>query len=254
MQLAYLGFTAIVITSVHASSAAAQTCLSRSDLDLWWSEKHNPAVFTCSPVESPSGNRQQPFSGQRLNTYFAYWRSNQSIKTPLPIALVITFHSQSCLFSKALLPLMDEVAQQYSRQSIKFISVDTAHLAYADLIKMGITSVPVIRLHTQVKRLTYPGNRTLSAVTQYITNYTGITTVPQRASDQPASDIAQTGYTQAPMQVATASSEDMRGLATAPLTLLAELVVVLYLMEVMWRKHFMQSMRSWCQRRRRSST
>lgn len=46
---------------------------------------------------------------------------------------------------------MDEVAQQYSRQSIKFISVDTAHLAYADLIKMGITSVPVIRLHTQVR-------------------------------------------------------------------------------------------------------
>ena len=29
---------------------------------------------------------------------------------------------------------------------------------------------------------------------------------------------------------------------------------VLYLMEVLWRKHFMQSMRSWCQLRRRSST
>jgi len=45
---------------------------------------------------------------------------------------------------------MDEVAQQYARQSIRFIKVDTAQLAYSDLIKMGITSVPVIRLHTQV--------------------------------------------------------------------------------------------------------
>lgn len=48
---------------------------------------------------------------------------------------------------------MDEVAQQYSRQSVRFISVDIAQLAYSDLIKMGITSTPVIRLHTQVPRL-----------------------------------------------------------------------------------------------------
>ncbi len=45
---------------------------------------------------------------------------------------------------------MDEVAQQYAQQSILFIKVDTAQLAYSDLIKMGITSVPVVRLHTQV--------------------------------------------------------------------------------------------------------
>lgn len=47
---------------------------------------------------------------------------------------------------------MDEVAQQYAQQSVRFIKVDTAQLAYSDLIKMGITSVPVIRLHTQVHK------------------------------------------------------------------------------------------------------
>ena len=53
---------------------------------------------------------------------------------------------------------MDEVAQQYARQSIRFIKVDTAQLAYSDLIKMGITSVPVIRLHTQVNNQALPHN------------------------------------------------------------------------------------------------
>ena len=160
---------------------------------------------------------------------------------------------------------MDEVAQQYARQSIRFIKVDTAQLAYSDLIKMGITSVPVIRLHTQVnkdkplphdaveppsclslclllkpykgdcdcafqvKRLTYSGDRTLSALTQYITNYTvspihssmqtgteadaasvampsywflqEIAVVPQQNSDQLAFDLNQTVYTKAPEQV-----------------------------------------------------
>ncbi len=156
---------------------------------------------------------------------------------------------------------MDEVAQQYAQQSIRFIKVDTAQLAYSDLIKMGITSVPVIRLHTQVykhkpllqnevkppsclslcaealqgdrdcvfqvKRLTYSGDRTLSALTQYITNYTvspvhfpcrltqkqtqlampsylilqEIAVVPLQDSDQLAFDLNQTVYTKAPEQV-----------------------------------------------------
>lgn len=62
---------------------------------------------------------------------------------------------------------MDEVAQQYAWQSIRFIKVDTAQLAYSDLIKMGITSVPVIRLHTQVhnhKPLPYAENESCSCL------------------------------------------------------------------------------------------
>ena len=86
----------------------------------------------------------------RLNTYFAFWRSSQSAASPLPIAVVITFHSKACPFSQALLPLVEEVAQHYSKQSIRFLSVDTAQLAYSDMIKMGITITPVVRLHTQV--------------------------------------------------------------------------------------------------------
>ena len=87
---------------------------------------------------------------RRLNTYFAFWRSSQSAASPLPIAVAITFHSQACAFSQALLPLVEEVAQHYSKQSVRFLSVDTAELAYSDMIKMGITITPVIRLHTQV--------------------------------------------------------------------------------------------------------
>ena len=45
---------------------------------------------------------------------------------------------------------MDEIAQHYSRQSVRFVRVDTAQLAYSDMIKMGVTTTPVIRLHTQV--------------------------------------------------------------------------------------------------------
>lgn len=145
---------------------------------------------------------------------------------------------------------MDEMAQQYARQSIRFIKVDTAQLAYSDLIKMGITSVPVIRLHTQVKRLTYSGDRSLSALTQYITNYTGIAVVPQQISDQLAFDLDQTVYTKAPEQVATASIEDMRELSRAPLTLLAILISVLFLTEVLWKRPCMQRARSWFQQRR----
>ena len=88
----------------------------------------------------------------RLNTYFAFWRSSQSATSPLPVAVVITFYSQACAFSKALLPLIEEVAQHYSKQSIKFLRVDIAQLAYSDMIKMGITTTPVIRLHTQVSK------------------------------------------------------------------------------------------------------
>ena len=44
---------------------------------------------------------------------------------------------------------MDEVAQRYAKQSIKFIKVDIAQLAYSDMIKMGVTAVPVVRLHSQ---------------------------------------------------------------------------------------------------------
>ena len=47
---------------------------------------------------------------------------------------------------------MDDVAHHFAKQSIKFIKVDTAQLAYSDMIKMGVTSVPVIRLHTQVRQ------------------------------------------------------------------------------------------------------
>lgn len=145
---------------------------------------------------------------------------------------------------------MDEVAQQYARQSIRFIRVDTAQLAYSDLIKMGITSVPVIRLHTQEKRLTYSGDRTLSALTQYITKYTGIAVVPQQVLDQLAFDLDQTVYTKAPEQVATASIEDMRDLSRAPLTLLASLISVLFLMEVLWKRPCMQRAQSWLQQHR----
>ncbi|DBB00979.1 TPA: hypothetical protein ACH3X1_000886 [Trebouxia sp. C0004] len=196
--------TAIAALSVLLSTSrlvSSQSCPAEADSDLFWPEQKGNTAFTCRPVTFPSGNRQQTHSGQRLNTYFTYWRSSQTITSPLPIALVITFHSQTCLFSKALLPLMDEVAQQYAQQSIRFIQVDTAQLAYSDMIKMGITSVPVIRLHTQVKRLTYSGDRSLSALTQYITNYTEIAVVPQQHPDQLAFDLDQTVYTKVPKQV-----------------------------------------------------
>ena len=80
-----------------------------------------------------------------------------------------------------------------------------------------------------MKRLTYSGDRSLSALTQYITNYTvspvhssmqtgtevdaaslampsylflqGIAVVPQQISDQLAFDLDQTVYTKAPEQV-----------------------------------------------------
>lgn len=47
--------------------------------------------------------------------------------------------------------LVAEVAQQYAKQSIKFFSIDTAQLSYSELIKMGLTSVPVVRVHSQVQ-------------------------------------------------------------------------------------------------------
>ncbi|DBB00602.1 hypothetical protein WJX82_004931 [Trebouxia sp. C0006] len=247
MRLLCTAFAALGALLLTSNLVSSQSCPAEADSDLLWPEQQGTAALTCRPVTFPSGNRQLTHSGQRLNTYFTYWRSSQTITSPLPIALVITFHSQTCLFSKALLPLMDEVAQQYARQSIRFIKVDTAQLAYSDLIKMGITSVPVIRLHTQVKRLTYSGDRSLAALTQYITNYTEIAVVPQQDSDQLAFDLNQTVYTKAPEQVATASIEDMRDLSRAPLTLLASLISVLFLMEVLWKRPCMQRARSWLQ-------
>lgn len=51
---------------------------------------------------------------------------------------------------------MEEVAQHYSKQSIKFLRVDTGELAYSNMIKMGITTTPVVRLHTQVSKQSIP--------------------------------------------------------------------------------------------------
>ena len=39
----------------------------------------------------------------------------------------------------------------YSDESIQFIKADIAELSYADLIRMGVSSTPVVRLHTQVR-------------------------------------------------------------------------------------------------------
>ena len=86
----------------------------------------------------------------RLATVFAFWRSNQRVQSPLPVALVISVYSASCPFSKAVTELVDEVGLQYAKQSIKFMKVDRAQLSYSELIKMGVTSVPVIRVHSQV--------------------------------------------------------------------------------------------------------
>ncbi|KAL3147588.1 hypothetical protein ABBQ38_014641 [Trebouxia sp. C0009 RCD-2024] len=147
---------------VHITAVNSQTCTYTRDTfgntsfpGVWIEHTdvlNSPAHLSCNPETIPSDNRLHAFPGQRLNTYFAFWRSSQSATSPLPIAVVIIFYSQACAFSTALLPLVDEVAQHYSKQSIKLLRVDTAHLAYSDMIKMGITTTPVIRLHTQVDR------------------------------------------------------------------------------------------------------
>lgn len=236
----------LLASSASAISEDSESCPTSLQMALHGDRVLLPPEWkVCLPTAFPSNNNHLSLSGQRLNTHFAWWRKNQSKASSLQLAYVITFFGKQCPFSQALLPMMAEVAMHYSDESIQFVKADIAESSYADLTRMGVSSTPVVRLHTQDKRLTYSGDFTLSALTKYITNNTGLATLPMQQPGHPAFDLQKTPFTQAPQQVATASHDKMQSLVTAPLTLIADAIVVFALAECLCKKIYIQRMWKW---------